>query len=57
MSYSTVPLSGLINPAISRSSVDLPQPDGPRIATTSPLTNLIATSSTAATLRSRSPAN
>src|SRR5262249_21180361 len=42
----TVPRSGRANPATMRMSVDLPQPDGPTIATSSPSPTAKLTSST-----------
>ena len=46
-SISTVPLSGLSRPAITRSSVLLPLPDGPSSAVSEPSGTVTVTSSSA----------
>ena len=51
----TVPASGASRPAITLSSVDLPEPDSPRIATSSPRTTSSVTRSS--TVRGRGPGN
>ena len=43
----TIPVVGRSRPAIRLSSVDLPLPDGPMMATTSPAVTLMLTSATA----------
>ena len=46
-SSSTTPALGASSPAIRRSSVDLPQPDGPTTATNSPSRSVMSTASRA----------
>src|SRR5207244_8715338 len=53
--HSIVPLVGAASPAISRSAVDLPQPDGPSSETNSPRRTAKSKPSSAATVANAFP--